>query len=306
MLDEGKFVALSGNQHLRQVKLYAGGTMKPNVDLIVVTHNSGSVLPMFLETVPSGANIVVVDNASGDDSAAIAEAAGAKLIEIDENVGYGSACNVGAAAGNAPFLLFANPDVRFEASAVEALLASATAYPAAAFNPRFFSGARRRFRRWSRLLPASDFWHGAPPDHDCAIPVLHGACIFIKREHFERVGGFDQKIFLFHEDDDLSIRLLQAGIELRLAAKAVVDHAEGRSSARSTESGRIKGEAMGRSLVYVMNKHRMPLDVPAERYRTWLKLLWPHVLFSSARRSKLLGFANGLNGGPMNSLGKRQ
>ncbi|AMS40226.1 MULTISPECIES: glycosyltransferase family 2 protein [Aminobacter] len=280
--------------------------MKPEVDLIVVTHNSGSVLPVFLATVPSCANVVVVDNASVDDSVTLAEAAGAKVIEIEENVGYGSACNVGAAAGNAPFLLLANPDLRFEAGAIEALVAAAAAHPDAAFNPRFYSGSRRRFRRWSRLLPASDFWHGAPPNHDCAIPVLHGACIFIRRKHFEQVGGFDQNIFLFHEDDDLSVRLLRVGVELRLAAGAAVDHAEGRSSARSVESGRVKGEAMGRSLVYVMNKHQMPLDVPAERFRTWLKLLWPHVLFSSARRSKLLGFANGLNGGPMGSFGKRQ
>lgn len=63
---------------------------------------------------------------------------------------------------------------------------------------------------------------------------------------------------------------------------------------------------MGRSLAYVMNKHEMPLDAPAERRRAWLKLLAPHVLFNSARRSKLLGFINGLNGGLMDNFGKRR
>lgn len=158
-------------------------------------------------------------------------------------------------------------------------------------------GSRRRFRRWSRLLPQSDVWQGPAPEVDCDIPILSGACIFVRREHFERIGGFDPGIFLFHEDDDLALRLRQAGVRLRIASKAVVDHAEGNSSVRSVESGRIKGEAMGRSLVYVMNKHKLPLNVPGELLRSYLKLLLPHVLFNAARRAKLRGFIRGLSGG---------
>ncbi|PWK76313.1 glycosyltransferase family 2 protein [Aminobacter sp. AP02] len=278
--------------------------MKIDVDLVVVTHNSGRVMGAFMRSVPDCVNVIVADNASSDDSVALASASGATVVEIGNNIGYGGACNVGAAAGTATFLLFVNPDLRIKAGAVEALVSAANAYPNAAFNPQFFSGARRRFKRWSRLLPQSESWRGAPPQGDCIIPVLHGACIFIRREHFEQIGGFDREIFLFHEDDDLSLRLRQAGIELQLAAKAVVDHAEGNSSARSIESGRIKGEAMGRSLVYVMNKHKRPLDLPAERYRTRLRLLMPHVLFNKARRAKLQGFMRGLNGDPIGNFGK--
>ncbi len=278
--------------------------MKVNLDLVVVTHNSAMVLDALLRSVPAWVNIIVVDNASSDGSLAIAEAAGARAIQIGRNVGYGSACNIGARAGSGALLLIVNPDLRFEPGAIEALVAAAVAYPNAAFNPRFYSGSRRRFRKRSRLLSVSESWQGAPPEKDCVIPVLHGACILIRRQHFEQVGGFDSEIFLFHEDDDISLRLRQAGVELRLAAGAVVDHAEGRSSLRTLESGRIKGEAMGRSLVYVMGKHKLPLDVQAERHRTWLKLLQPQVLFSSARRSKLLGFIRGLHAGPLDDFGK--
>lgn len=277
--------------------------MNLDIDLIVVSYNSGSVLEPFLQSAPDCVNVIVADNGSSDNSVAVAAAAGVEVVEIGKNVGYGSACNFGAAASDGTYLLFVNPDVRFAPGAIEALVSAAASHPNAAINPRFYSGTRRRFRRWSRLLPVADSWHGAPPDYDCMIPVLHGACIFIRRKHFEQIGGFDQNIFLFHEDDDLSLRLRQAGIELRLAAGAVVDHAEGGSSARSSKSGRIKGEAMGRSLVYVMNKHHLRLDLPGERHRSWLKLMAPHVLFSSARRSKLLGFLNGLNGGPMDNAG---
>ncbi len=77
---------------------------------------------------------------------------------------------------------------------------------------------------------------------------------------------------MFHEDDDLSLRLKQAGLELRLASRAVVEHSEGNSSARSAVVGRIKGEAMGRSLVYVMRKHEVPFDLARENLKTRWKL----------------------------------
>lgn len=268
--------------------------MTTNVDLIVVTYNSARVLRALLESLPASVSTIVVDNASSDETVAIAAAAGAKVIRNDRNIGYGGACNVGAAAGQAPFLLFANPDMQFEAGAIEALLAAAANHPDAAFNPYLRSGTRRRFRRWSRLLPKSERWQGPAPEADCTIPVLSGACIFVRREHFERVGGFDAKIFLFHEDDDLSLRLRQSGVDLRIACKAVADHSEGDSSARSVESGRIKGEAMGSSLAYVMRKHKLPLNVSSELLRSYLKLLLPHVLFNAARREKLRGFMRGL------------
>ncbi|WP_378947194.1 glycosyltransferase family 2 protein [Mesorhizobium sp. ANAO-SY3R2] len=275
------------------------------MDLVVVTHNSGAVLQSFLKSVPNHVRTIVVDNGSSDDTVEVATAAGARVIRVGDNVGYGSACNIGAAAGTASLVLFVNPDVRFEEGAIKAFVSAAAAHPNAAFNPRIYTGSRRRFRRRSRLLPASEHWQGAAPDDDCVIPVLHGACIVLRREHFNKVGGFDAKIFLFHEDDDLSIRLRQAGVELRLAAKALIDHDEGNSSARSSQSSRIKGEAMGRSLVYVMQKHGLHLNVPAERRRTWLRFLSPHVLLRNARRSKLLGFLHGLGLGPADQFGSR-
>lgn len=268
--------------------------MKFDLDLIVVTYNSERVLGKLLASIPASVNVVIVDNASTDGTAALASAAGVTVIGLEENVGFGAACNIGASAGEAAFLLFANPDARFEAGAVDALAAAAQASPDSAFNPRIYDGSRRRFRRWSRLLPPSQFWQGPAPEVDCEIPVLSGACIFVRREHFERIGGFDPKIFLFHEDDDLSLRLRQAGVRLRLASQAIVSHAEGNSSARSVSSSRIKGEAMGRSLVYVMDKHELRLNVPGELLRSYIRLLLPHVLFNAARRAKLLGFIRGL------------
>lgn len=269
--------------------------MSMEIDMVTVTYNSGGVLREVISSAPKTVNMIVVDNASSDGTVALAKATGANVVVLNKNIGYGSACNVGASAGSAQFLLFTNPDARFKAGAIPAFLAAAMSHPHAAFNPRFYKGARRRFRRWSRLLTEAEFWQGPPPEVDCEIPVLSGACIFIRREHFERVGGFDENIFLFNEDDDLSVRLREAGLQLRIANDAIVEHAEGHSAIRSADIGRIKGKAMGRSLAYVMHKHGMPLNVGQERLRSLMKLLLPHILFNTARRAKLWGFILGLN-----------
>ncbi|BCJ92306.1 glycosyl transferase [Terrihabitans soli] len=269
--------------------------MTANVSVVGISYNSASTLRGFLESIPEGVTRIVVDNASSDGSAEIAERAGASVVRLPKNLGYGAACNTGGEAAETRFLIFANPDIRFRPGALEALVAAAERNPNAAFNPRMYSRGKQLFRRRSRLLPQFGRFGGALPDGDCSIPVLSGACILVRREHWQKIGGFDPAIFLFHEDDDFSLRLQQIGVELRLAAAAVIEHAQGTSTERSARIGRLKGEAMGRSLVYVMRKHGVPLDVEKERMRARAKLLLPHVLFNAARREKHLGFLRGLD-----------
>lgn len=265
-----------------------------DVTVIGISYNSAAVLPDFLASIPAGVATVIVDNASTDSSADIAERAGAKLVRLKDNLGYGGACNVGAEIAQSRFLIFVNPDVRFAPSAIEEMVAAARKHPKAAFNPRIFSRGKQMFRRRSRLQPQLGRWNGALPTMDCTIPVLSGACIFLRREDWKEIGGFDPHIFLFHEDDDFSLRLQKIGVELRLAAGARIEHGQGESSIRSPSVGRIKGEAMGRSLVYVMRKHGVPIDLAAERRRTRAKLLLPHVFLNATRREKHLGFLRGL------------
>lgn len=271
--------------------------MIPDVVVIGVSYNSAAVLPGFLGGIPAGIPTIIVDNASSDRSAEIAENAGATVMRFDRNLGYGAACNAGAAASNSRFVIFANPDILFRAGSIEELTAAGEKYSDAAFNPRMYSRGKRVFRRRSRLLPQLRRFAGDPPAEDTTIPVLSGACILVQRAHWEKVGGFDPEIFLFHEDDDFSLRLQNAGVELRIAAQAEIEHAQGDSSERSPRVGRLKGEAMGRSLIYVMRKHGIPIDVEAERRRTRAKLLLPHVLLNRVRRAKHLGFLHGLQAG---------
>ena len=80
------------------------------VCVVTVAYNSASALRGMLGSLPPGLGVIVVDNASADDSAAMAEGAGARVIRNGANLGFGAGCNIGMAAAATEFVLLANPD----------------------------------------------------------------------------------------------------------------------------------------------------------------------------------------------------
>ncbi|MEQ3709055.1 glycosyltransferase, partial [Tateyamaria sp.] len=110
-----------------------------SVTIITVSYNSMAVLPAMLKSVPKGTPVVVVDNASSDTDPlkALTDEYGATLQLNEGNVGFGPACNQGAAKAETEFLLFLNPDAELQDGALDALLEAAKTYPdASGFNPR--------------------------------------------------------------------------------------------------------------------------------------------------------------------------
>jgi len=262
-----------------------------DVTVVTVSYNSDALLPTLLASIPSGTPTIVVDNASTDDTAAVVRKAGAELVTLLSNQGFGRACNAGAKLAWTPFLFFVNPDARLEAGCIEALLDAAERWPmAAAFNPRIEKPSGKVEFKWrSVLLPRSSWTKRGPPDTETEMPALVGGAFFCRREAFERVGGFDPAIFLYHEDDDLSIRLRKECGALVFVPTARVRHEAGHSSGRSAAVARFKGFHMARSRVYASAKHARPLPW----LRTFLAalggLIAPYNLLSARRRAKYLG-----------------
>jgi hypothetical protein len=86
-----------------------------------------------------------------------------------------------------------------------------------------------------------------------AVRSLSGACILLRREAFERVGGFDERFFLYAEDVDLCLRLRQAGGKLMYVAEAVVEHDRGASRATDPAATALQYR---RSQIAFYRKHR--------------------------------------------------
>lgn len=271
------------------------------ITIVTVAYNSAAILPAMLASVPTGTPVIIVDNASKDRATlrALPGAGNVTLIENAENEGFGRACNRGAEAARTEFVLFLNPDTVLLADTLDQLVAAARAYPeASAFNPLILDEAGRpQLKRRSDLV-ARQHWlpKGAAGSvaRDMPLPVLSGAALVVRKAAFDAVEGFDPRIFLFFEDDDLSVRLEKFCGPLMLAVAARVQHVGGASSQPSREGERLKNWHWGWSQIHAVRTHRGLAACAAPFAKAVLRALSPATLVSPARRRKYAARLSGM------------
>ena len=229
----------------------------------------------MLASVPPGLGVMVVDNASADDSAAVAEAAGARVIRNGANLGFGAGCNIGMDAAATEFVLLANPDTRLDGEAIARLVAAADAFPdAAILAPMLCDETGARVRSWDveqqhrRSLPRKRDAEPWPEGPLCA-EFLSGACLLLRASEGLR---FDEAFFLFYEDDAICAAARAKGRTLVLVPDAVMHHAGGGSSAPSQALSAFKARHMAWSRLHYMAL--MQGDVAARR-EAWARV-WHH------------------------------
>ncbi len=269
-----------------------------DITAIVVAYDSAEVLPACLAALAGeGVRALVVDNASTDGSAAIAERCGAKVLRNARNEGYGRANNRGAGAAGTPFVLIVNPDLEIGKGAVAALLAAADAYPdAAAFAPRLVEPSGRVFLQ-PRSLLSPDHLNRAReivlPQGDACLPFLSGACLLLRHEVFLALGGFDPEIFLFYEDDDLCRRLRDAGQALIHVDGAEARHGRGRSSKPSPQRRFTARWHLAWSEGYIARKYGRPEPGLGKILKNALKAVGYGILL---KREKMMAHAGSAAG----------
>jgi N-acetylglucosaminyl-diphospho-decaprenol L-rhamnosyltransferase len=221
----------------------------------VVNYNAGSVLVDCVADLRSeGVNeVVVVDNGSSDGSHAALAGADpqARWIPSGSNLGYGRAANLGARHCHARYLLVSNPDVVIRPGAVAALVGALDADPRlGVVGPRLINPDGSLYpsaRAFPSLVDAAGHgalglvWPGNPFsrryqlldwDHAEARPVdwVSGACLLVRREAWDAVGGFDPSYFMYMEDVDLCWRAARAGWIVGYEPAAEVLHMQGVSA----------------------------------------------------------------------------
>jgi N-acetylglucosaminyl-diphospho-decaprenol L-rhamnosyltransferase len=228
------------------------------VSAVVVTYNSAHCIEECLRslvTVVAPDELIVVDNASVDESlVAVRRAApDAVVIESSANIGFGRACNLGVARARGDHVLFVNPDVvvtRADLAALRAALSVSvlgqlvpllsSAQGAAAEHQIFpYRGWRRIVReRTLSLLRPREARHIARPARSAKNAWAAAALLVVSRREFLDLGGFDDRYFLYAEDVDLSRRYRERGLSLRLTG-AIVGHHVGAASSDVGEGLRV-------------------------------------------------------------------
>ncbi|WP_298919574.1 glycosyltransferase family 2 protein [uncultured Roseobacter sp.] len=273
--------------------------MHERIRIVSVTYNSAEVIGDFLASVPKGIEVVVVDNNSQDESREIAAAMGAKVIALDENCGFGTACNRGAEGNTKEFIFFCNPDSTLTPNCCRLLVEAAEMHPeAGATNPAILNarGALRLDRR-SALISKSEYTdrrYAAPGNKDSVqVNILTGAALFCRQQAFDEVGGFDENIFLYHEDDDLVYRMRQAGWTLRIEHQATVSHLGGKSSGSSIQGAALKAYFIAQSRMYVEQRHGISTPGLRAAVRALVKIASPINLLSARKRAQAIAYLKG-------------
>ena len=270
--------------------------LRENISFVVVCYKSSLALKSLLLSIPKESEVILVDNSKDQETKEIAISYDCVLIENKENIGYGSACNLGAEKASGSYLLFINPDSELNPGTLDELIKATDRYPnASAFNPKIIDRTgKQNFKRRSVLLPKSKWMSKKFPTFDKDVSVLSGAAIFIKKEKFLQIKGFDEKIFLYHEDDDISIRLKNKIGNLMYIHNAVITHIGGSSSSRDESIAKIKGYHMGRSRVYAQKKHNIKAVIIRNIMLSIIQVLSPEMLFSKRKRAKYTYFLKGV------------
>lgn len=266
--------------------------------VISVCFNSSAVLESLLRTIPTTTSIVLVDNGSSDFAIIqdLANAYNALLISNQGNSGFGNACNQGARLCKTEFLFFINPDSILRPSTISLLESAADTHPkASCFNPRIINRkSKDSFKRRSCLLKPEQIMPRGTPLQATEVPVLSGAALFVRKEAFDRIGGFDPNIFLYHEDDDISIRLRTQIGQAWIIPEAQVMHLSGHSSGRSAAVSALKAWHMGRSLVYTTTKHHIKHAYRKAIFSALRQLLSPATILSKRKLWKHRAFMQGV------------
>jgi GT2 family glycosyltransferase len=269
-----------------------------NLSAIIVTHNSAAVVGPLVASLPSGTEIICVDNASADDIAAAVRPFPAKLIRNERNLGYGAACNRGVAEATADFLLFLNPDIAFADDALAEIDAAIRRYPdCSVFSPRIEDDSGRVENRDYNFIERAGTRRlhrlRQPFAGDCCIHFLHGGAFIIRRATFLALGGFDERIFLYHEDDDLAARLLARREPIVYVHAAGVRHGVQRSATPTLRRRYFMNLHKKRSEIYVRRKYGLAYHRAVDVVDLCARLLIYAITFN---RYRLFGAAGRLVG----------
>ncbi len=240
-----------------------------DVSILIVSWNVRDLLRRCLDSIVSSQSedhpapterrrlnteILVVDNASNDGTVEMlrAEFPTARVIANPANVGFTRANNQALAIAQGRYLFLLNPDTELGPGALQTLFAYAEQHPRVGIiGPRLFYGdgspqsSRRRFptlataffestrlQQWFPRHAAITRYYmlDTRDDETQEVDWVNGAAMFVRRQVYEQVGGFDEQFFMYSEELDWCYRTQRAGWQIIYLPTAQVTHYEGKSS----------------------------------------------------------------------------
>jgi len=212
------------------------------LDVVVVAYGPPDILAGALAALGPGYPTVVVDNSSSPATAAVVRAAGARYVDPGVNLGFAAGVNVGLESFDDPTrdVLLLNPDARITPAALERLHDELRAHPDVAcvapaqHTPGSATPARAR---WPWHTPASAWAEAVGLSRRrlrSSRYFLAGAVLLVRKAALAEVGTFDERYFLYSEDEDWQRRALGCGWQVRFCPDVTAEHAAGGTESDGT------------------------------------------------------------------------
>ena len=230
------------------------------LSIIIVNYNSKTLIEQCIVSIQHACGsieneIIVVDNDSSDGSKEYlpSKFPDLKFILNHENAGFARACNQGFKISSGRYVLFLNPDTILAGHCLDDCISFFETHPDAGAVGVRMTDIRNRFLKESKRgapTPSASFYklfglaaifpgsktfskyyegHLAEKENN-PVDVLSGAFMMTRREVFEKVNGFDERFFMYAEDIDLSMRIIEEGYKNYYLGTVSVTHLKGGST----------------------------------------------------------------------------
>lgn len=259
-----------------------------DISIIIVNYRGWKALDECLESIDSISSrtfafeVIIVDNFSNDGQFPVFKQKYSKFtfIENTGNNGFSDGCNFGAAIAKGNHFLFLNPDTKLTLEALETLLQTTISHPEIGILSclqinennvfykqnnlfpalgRFFGISRAIFRKLNkaklekRFNTTTDLFY---PDW------VTGAVIFISRNWFDKIKGWNEDYWLYFEDVDLCKKVADSGGKVAITRKATIFHQHGGASRINVKTKALtKTEVIISKHVYISNQFSTGIQV---------------------------------------------
>jgi hypothetical protein len=226
-----------------------------DISIIIVNYNNIRFLEACLNSVYNSTHranfeIIFVDNKSIDNSVELVKSKfpTVRIIENKENLGFGKANNKGLAVYQGRYALLLNTDTIVKESAFDRLLEFMDSHPkAGACGPKLMNTDGTPQQQGGML--SRKFWLASEP---VKVDFVIGACLMVRREVIDQVGGLDEGFFFANDDLDWCLRVRKAGWDVYFLPQAEVVHYGGFTTKLFSQRPYVEGFRGG---LYFAKKH---------------------------------------------------
>ncbi len=248
-----------------------------DLTIAIISYNTRDLLLTCLKSIQDMTKdveyeLIVIDNASSDGSAAAVQAQfpQARVIANQNNGGYASACNQAVVIGRGQYVLFLNSDTvmractlakmvscldrQLDIGAVSCLQCNEAGQVLQSCFPFPSVRDHLRYSAWIPTIIKRIVGSDSEIDFTVSQDVewANGACLMVRKGLFEQIGGFDNRFFMYFEDVDLCRRIHQRGYRVWHAADCEIVHLIGRSSVKHRDQLNVQWEL---SRIRYVEKH---------------------------------------------------